>query len=144
MNATTLLLRRHRTLEQLVDALAYERHLRRPFIEELADELSAHLSTYETVLAPILGVLPPGVIARLNLVHARTRAALRVLQGATARDSAVDEETVNRLCAAAREYVAIERQLVIPAFEATMDASSLERLGHALYSMQLARPAATL
>jgi iron-sulfur cluster repair protein YtfE (RIC family) len=137
MKATTLLLKQHRKLEGIVDALATQTHLRNPLLLELAEELMAHIAIKKTILYPCA---QRALDASLRQHHAsldRARAALRLL-ATPGQDARSFPERLDALKDVVHAHIVLQEETLFPAVERVTDAYSLGRLGERMEAFHAA------
>lgn len=128
MKATTLLLKQHRKLEGIVDALETQTHLRNPLLLELAEELMAHIAIEKTLFYPCAQRALDASLRQHHAALDRARVALRSL-AEPGLGAALFDEKVAVMKAVLREHVTLQEESLIPAMERVSDAYSLSRLG---------------
>jgi hemerythrin-like domain-containing protein len=140
MKATALLVRQHRKIEQLIDALTSNEPEaapeRRATLLALVDELIAHMAVEQRVFYPCAQRALDEDLTRNRDTHRRARATLLRLADPLVDDAGFADE-VARLKAIVEEHVALEERALFVAIEQIADPYALESLGdriHAFHS----------
>lgn len=148
MRATALLVRQHRKIEGLVQALdgdlPFEPGQRRVVLLSLVDELIAHMAVEQRIFYPCAERAVDADLSRNRDTHRRARATLLRLANPHLDDVHFSEE-VARLKAILEEHFTLEDNALFVAIEQVADSYALDRLGErmsAFHTAILSRPEA--
>lgn len=127
MKATSLLENQHRKVEALFKKLESGRSEPEPLLEELANNLAAHMAIEQDIFYPAIKQVDEDVVNESYEEHALAEVALKRLLAAT------DDESFKARLTALKEliehHVTEEEEELFPEVEKALDEDMLEQLG---------------
>jgi iron-sulfur cluster repair protein YtfE (RIC family) len=126
MKATSLLESQHRKVEMLFEKLESGRSNREKLLEELANNLAAHMAIEQDIFYPAIKEVDAEVVAESYEEHSLAEVALKRLRAAP------DEEQFKARLTALKEliehHVSEEEEELFPAVESALGDEMLEKL----------------
>jgi hemerythrin-like domain-containing protein len=128
MKATTLLERQHRKVEAAFKKLESGRSEPGPILEELANDLAAHMAIEQDILYPRAKAVDPSLVLESFEEHALAEIGLRRLL-ATDPDDATFKAKVITLRELIQHHVEEEEEELFPKLEKALGEEKLKELG---------------
>lgn len=128
MNATTLVLRQHRKIQQRLDALASDGYRRSRCLADLVDDMVTHLVVEASLLYPAAQTALGTSLKAERALHGRAKDLVLQLAAAPPPGPAFLEK-VRELATVFAAHVAHDERVLLPSMARALDETKLDELG---------------